>query len=195
MRVAQQVCPDARLAERTIEHVQVELVAAAGCRERCLDDPPVRELEPEEERRVDRRVNDDAAARPGDRLDELGYAGHHVRYREDQVRLRGPAAKAVRGELRERLPELALVRIAEVAGRQCSADRVLDLLGRIEVHLGHERGQHVRRVGAPLVARALAQAVKRAVTQNRVHSVDRSVTTSRRTSWPHITTIWYYPIS
>ena len=115
---------------------------------------------------------------PGDRLDDLGYAGHHVRNREDQVGVRRPATEAVGRELGERLAEFALVRIAEVSGVQRGADRVLDLLGRIEVHLGHESGQHVARVGAPLVASALAQVLKRAVTQNRVHSVDRSVTTS-----------------
>ena len=63
MRIAEQVRADAGLAERAIEGVQVEVVAAIGSRQRCLDDPPVRELEPEEERRVYRRVDDDAAAR------------------------------------------------------------------------------------------------------------------------------------
>ena len=175
MRIAEQIRADSGLGEHLVKTIDVEVVTTVfGARERRPHDPTTGLFQAEEERRVYRRVDDDSPVIRRDRLDDLADARHHVRCREDQVGIGRPAAQTVRGELGERLAKAALVGVAEVAGRKRRPHGVLDRLGRIEVHLGDERRQYVVRVGAPLFTGASAQAGQRAVTQNRIHDVDRT---------------------
>ena len=60
VRAAQQVGRHLVVRERLVERLEVEVVAAGGVAgKRSLHDVAPGELDPEEERRVDRRVDDD----------------------------------------------------------------------------------------------------------------------------------------
>jgi hypothetical protein len=170
VRVAQQVRADAVAGQRPVERLGIQVVTAvASPAERRLDDPAAREAQPVEERRVHRRVDHDPCPWRRGRLHELGDAGHHVGDREDQGRIRRPAQPIGR-EARERLAKLALVPVTAVSGGdRCRRGRH-DRLGQVEVHLGHEGGEHVRRISPPLQAGPLPQLIKGATSEARVHS-------------------------
>jgi hypothetical protein len=157
VRAAQHVGGRARLAERRLDRRRVQVVPARLVPGQWrIDDPPSVEAEPEPERRVDRRVDDDPRAGRGDGLDHLGEPGHHVRDRVHPARVHVPA-QPVRGERRVRVAQRSFVRVTAVTGGERVGDRLLDRRGEVEVHLGHERRQHVGGMGAPLGARALPE--------------------------------------
>ncbi len=161
VRVAQQVGRPAAARdgppERLLQHAEVDPEAGA---ERCLDHPPVQVGDERVERRVHRRVDDHRVAGPGDQLEHLDDAQHHV----------GHECRALRGQVvpapplaRERGQGLGVggagggAGVPEFHGAGDGADHGS---GERHVHLGHPQRQDVRRVGAPLHARAAAKLVQ-----------------------------------
>jgi hypothetical protein len=170
VRAAEQVGVHVVAGQGLVERLGVQVVAAiAGPAQRCLDDPAAREAQLVKERRVHRRVDHDARSGRGDRLQNLGDAGHDVGYREDQRRIRRPA-QPLPCEGGERLAKLALVTVTAVPCGDRGRGGRNDRLGKVEVQFGHERGKHVGWVGPPLEAGPLFQLIKGATPQARVHS-------------------------
>ena len=122
-RLAEQVSRDTRLAKSGVQGGQVQVVAGRARCEGRLDDPPAEKLEPEEERRVHRRIDDDAGAGRGHRLNDFRDARHDIGDRECEVGI-GRPAQPVRRELREYGTELAHVRVAAVASTQRRDNRI-----------------------------------------------------------------------
>jgi hypothetical protein len=102
-------------------------------------------------------------------MDRLGDPGHDIRDGEHHGRVHRPPQPLAR-EGRERLAELALVRVAGVADRKRRPDSLRDGLGDVEVHLGDEGRQHVTGVGPPLQALTLPELVQRAGSEPGVHA-------------------------
>ena len=159
VRGAEQVRPRAG-AERGRQPVEVEGPAGAVPGERHLDHPAPGLRQVDEERRVDGRVDHHRAAGLAGRPQHLDDADHDVR---DQVHVRrvdGPAVplRDERGEGRRQRPRLG---VAEVAGLDRVVQGALHRVRERDVQLGHERGQHVRRVRHPLGAAPPAQVGQR----------------------------------
>jgi hypothetical protein len=88
VRAGEQVGAGAR-GERRLEPGEVQLPAIVHADQRHLHQPPPREADVLEERRVHRRVDDHAVARLGGQRHDRVEAGHHVR---DQVHHAGSTA-------------------------------------------------------------------------------------------------------
>jgi hypothetical protein len=82
--------------------------------------------------------------------------------------------RAGSGDQPSRPAAKSLMGVAGVTDRERRDHRLADLLGEIEVHLGHEGGQDVRSVGPPLEALALPENLQRAGAEYTIHVTDVS---------------------
>ena len=158
MRVAQQVRPRPR-GERCLQPGKVEAPVVAATLERHLDQTTLDVLDDGEERRVHRRVDHHSVTRAGDQPQDVSNPGHHVGERKDPSRVDVPPETLgrVAGEGSGQLPDLGVAAVTAVDRR---ADRRGDGFGQGEVHLGHPRREHVRRIHPPFHAASAAELIE-----------------------------------
>ena len=152
VRVAEQERARAR-AERVREGVEIHRVPAAGAgRERVLLAREAVVAGGAQDRRIDRRLHEQALAGRGERAQREVEAGDHSRQRHHRVRAHAPAV-ALGHPLGHDLVQLGLLHeVAEEALLDARAQRLHDGRRRGEVHVGDPERQDVGRELAPLVA-------------------------------------------
>jgi hypothetical protein len=157
VRIAQQQHARARVGAAA-QLLEIDRIAALAQRERILVEAPALLLHAAEERRIDRRLHDDAVAGLGELVHRDVHPLHDVGQHLDARGIDGPAVQALhalRGELGDRR-RCGMDRIADVRSLDREPQHAADRLRDREVHVGDPQRQHVVAIGGPLLAAARA---------------------------------------